>query len=161
VLTVFDDGKLSAGQFGIWTERDGATRFNQVEISPLPTGYELDLQRRSGGRGNRSGMIEDRRAKGVHPRDWALDATGKAVFSDLRNSFIDLVKSHLALRLVTDTARPTPALILLPLAVVSSWAGVRLVQMIDVRNFNTAITIILLGVSLILVCQGVARFREL
>ena len=50
VLTVFDDGKLSAGQFGIWTERDDATRFNQVEISPLPTGYErFDLQGRSGG----------------------------------------------------------------------------------------------------------------
>src|SRR6516165_5407560 len=52
-------------------------------------------------------------------------------------------------------------LILLPLAVVSSWAGVRLVQMIDVRKFNTAITIILLGVSVTLVCQGVAGFREL
>ena len=50
VLTVFDDGKLSAGQFGIWTERDDATRFNQVEIIPLPTGYErFDLQGRSGG----------------------------------------------------------------------------------------------------------------
>jgi uncharacterized protein len=52
-------------------------------------------------------------------------------------------------------------LILLPLAIVSSWAGVRLVQMIDVRKFNTAITIILLGVSMTLVCQGVAGFLEL
>jgi hypothetical protein len=52
-------------------------------------------------------------------------------------------------------------LILLPLAIVSSWAGVRLVQMIDVRKFNTAITMILLGVSMTLVCQGVAGFREL
>jgi hypothetical protein len=50
VLTVFDDGKLSAGQFGIWTERDDATRFNQVEISPLPTGNERShLQSLSGG----------------------------------------------------------------------------------------------------------------
>ena len=50
VLTAFDDGKLSAGQFGIWTERDDATRFNQVEISPLPTDYErFNLQGRSGG----------------------------------------------------------------------------------------------------------------
>jgi hypothetical protein len=50
VLTVFDDGKLGAGQFGIWTERDDVTRFNQVEISPLSSGYErFDLQGRSGG----------------------------------------------------------------------------------------------------------------
>jgi hypothetical protein len=50
VLTVFDDSKLGAGQFGIWTERDDVTRFNQVEISPLPSGYErFDLQDRSGG----------------------------------------------------------------------------------------------------------------
>ena len=52
-------------------------------------------------------------------------------------------------------------LILLPLAVVSSWAGVRLVQMIDVRKFNTVISLILLGVSVTLVCQGVAGFRGL
>ena len=52
-------------------------------------------------------------------------------------------------------------LILLPLAVASSWAGVRLVQMIDVRKFNTVISIILLGVSVTLVCQGVAGFRGL
>lgn len=52
-------------------------------------------------------------------------------------------------------------LILLPLAVASSWIGVRLVQMIDARKFKTAITLILLGVSVILVCQGMAGFREL
>ena len=52
-------------------------------------------------------------------------------------------------------------LILLPLAVVSSWAGVRLVQMIDVRKFTTAITVILLAVSVTLVCQGVAGFQGL
>ena len=60
-----------------------------------------------------------------------------------------------------SVAQLKTTLILLPLAVVSSWAGVRLVQMIDVRKFNTAITIILLGVSVTLVCQGVAGFREL
>jgi hypothetical protein len=50
VLTVFDDGKLGAGQFGIWTERDDVTRFNQLEISPLPTSYEpFELHGRSGG----------------------------------------------------------------------------------------------------------------
>jgi len=52
-------------------------------------------------------------------------------------------------------------LIFLPLAVASSWAGVRLVQTIDIRKFNTVITIILLGVSVTLVCQGVAGLRGL
>ena len=60
-----------------------------------------------------------------------------------------------------SVAQLKTTLILLPLAVASSWAGVRLVQMIDVRKFNTAITIILLGVSVTLVCQGVAGFRGL
>ena len=55
-----------------------------------------------------------------------------------------------------SVAQLKTTLILLPLAVASSWAGVRLVQMIDVRKFNTVITIILLGVSVTLVCQGVA-----
>ena len=39
VLTVFDDSKLVAGQFGIWTERDDVTRFNKVEISPITADY--------------------------------------------------------------------------------------------------------------------------
>jgi uncharacterized membrane protein YfcA len=60
-----------------------------------------------------------------------------------------------------SVAQLKTTLILLPLAVASSWAGVRLVQMIDVRKFNTVISIILLGVSVTLVCQGVAGFRGL
>jgi hypothetical protein len=34
-LTAFDYGKPVAGHFGIWTERDDVTRFNQIEIAPL------------------------------------------------------------------------------------------------------------------------------
>ena len=60
-----------------------------------------------------------------------------------------------------SVAQLKTTLILLPLAVASSWAGVRLVQMIDVRKFNAVISIILLGVSVTLVCQGVAGFRGL
>ena len=60
-----------------------------------------------------------------------------------------------------SVAQLKTTLILLPLAVASSWAGVRLVQMIDVRKFNTVISLILLGVSVTLVCQGVAGFRGL
>ena len=51
-------------------------------------------------------------------------------------------------------------LIFFPLAMTSSWLGVRLVRTIDVRKFNFTITLILLGVSLALVSQGVAGFRE-
>jgi uncharacterized protein len=51
-------------------------------------------------------------------------------------------------------------LIFLPLAMASSWLGVRLVRTIDVRKFNFTVTLILLGVSLALVSQGVAGFRE-
>jgi hypothetical protein len=32
-LTAFDYGKPAAGHFGIWTERDDVTRFNQIEIT--------------------------------------------------------------------------------------------------------------------------------
>lgn len=47
VLTVFDDSKSVAGQFGIWTERDDLTRFNQVEISPITADYSrFDLHGR-------------------------------------------------------------------------------------------------------------------
>ena len=60
-----------------------------------------------------------------------------------------------------SVAQLKTTLILLPMAVASSWAGVRLVQMIDVRKFNAVISIILLGVSVTLVCQGVAGFRGL
>jgi hypothetical protein len=35
VLTAFDYGKLVDGRFGIWTERDDVTRFDQIEIAPL------------------------------------------------------------------------------------------------------------------------------
>ena len=47
-----------------------------------------------------------------------------------------------------------------PLAMVSSWLGVRLVRTIDVRKFNVVITAILLGVSVALISQGIAGFRE-
>lgn len=50
VLTAFDDSKLGDGQFGIWTERDDVTRFNQIEISPLTSNDgRSDLRGRSGG----------------------------------------------------------------------------------------------------------------
>ncbi len=39
-LTAFDYGKLVGGRFGIWTEQDDVTRFDQIEISPLTSGYE-------------------------------------------------------------------------------------------------------------------------
>jgi len=35
VLTAFDYSKLVDGRFGIWTERDDVTRFDQIEIAPL------------------------------------------------------------------------------------------------------------------------------
>jgi uncharacterized protein len=47
-----------------------------------------------------------------------------------------------------------------PLATASSWLGVRLVRTIDVRKFNVVITLILLGVSVALVSQGITGFRE-
>ena len=34
-ITAFDYGKPAGGHFGIWTERDDVTRFNQIEITPL------------------------------------------------------------------------------------------------------------------------------
>jgi uncharacterized membrane protein YfcA len=49
-------------------------------------------------------------------------------------------------------------LIFVPLAMASSWLGVRLVRSIDVRKFNVVITFILLGVSVLLIGQGVAGF---
>lgn len=50
VLTAFDDSKLVAGQFGIWTERDDVTRFDKVEISPITADYSrFDPQGRPGG----------------------------------------------------------------------------------------------------------------
>jgi hypothetical protein len=49
VLTAFDYSRLAGGQFGIWTERDDVTRFNQIEISPLVSDYERsDLPGRFG-----------------------------------------------------------------------------------------------------------------
>jgi hypothetical protein len=40
VLTAFDRKGLTVGQFGIWTERDNVTRFDQIEISPPASGLE-------------------------------------------------------------------------------------------------------------------------
>lgn len=51
-------------------------------------------------------------------------------------------------------------LVFVPLAMASSWLGVRLVRSIDVRKFNVVITIILLGVSVLLIGQGVAGFMD-
>jgi len=51
-------------------------------------------------------------------------------------------------------------MIFFPLAMASSWLGVRLVRTIDVRKFNFTITLILLCVSVTLVSQGIAGFRE-
>jgi uncharacterized membrane protein YfcA len=52
-------------------------------------------------------------------------------------------------------------LVFVPLAIFSSWLGVRLVRSIDVETFNTVISVILLGVSLVLIGQGVAGFKGL
>ena len=52
-------------------------------------------------------------------------------------------------------------LLFFPLAMLSSWMGVRLVRTIDVRKFNVVITVILLGVSLALISQGIVGYREL
>lgn len=52
-------------------------------------------------------------------------------------------------------------LLFFPLAMASSWLGVRLVRRIDVRKFNVVITLILLGVSIALVSQGIAGFQEI
>jgi hypothetical protein len=49
-LTAFDYRKLVGGRFGIWTEKDDVARFDQIEISPLTSGYE-----RSGFEGRGSG----------------------------------------------------------------------------------------------------------
>ncbi|MGO4567035.1 sulfite exporter TauE/SafE family protein [Rhizobium sp. 2YAF20] len=48
----------------------------------------------------------------------------------------------------------TSALIFAPIAIFSSWLGVRLVQRVDVARFNLIITLILIGVSLALIAQG-------
>ncbi len=51
VLTAFDYSQLMGGQFGVWTERDDVTRFDQIEISPLATGLERSgLNSTDGGR---------------------------------------------------------------------------------------------------------------
>jgi hypothetical protein len=44
VLTAFDYGECAAGQFGIWAEGDGIARFDQIEISPLQSGFETPEQ---------------------------------------------------------------------------------------------------------------------
>jgi hypothetical protein len=40
MLTAFDYGKVVGGRFGIWSERDDVTRFDQIEISPLVSGMQ-------------------------------------------------------------------------------------------------------------------------
>jgi uncharacterized membrane protein YfcA len=47
------------------------------------------------------------------------------------------------------------AVIFIPLAMASSWLGVRLVRTIDLQKFNAVITTIWLCVSLILIGQGI------
>jgi hypothetical protein len=50
VLTAFDRKGLAVGQYGIWTEHDDVTRFDQIEISPLKSYSERpELQGRFGG----------------------------------------------------------------------------------------------------------------
>lgn len=51
-------------------------------------------------------------------------------------------------------------LIFFPLAMASSWMGVRLVRMIDVRKFNFVISLILMCVSFALISRGLAGFWE-
>ena len=50
-----------------------------------------------------------------------------------------------------------PALMFAPLAVASSWCGVRLVRRLDVVRFNSIITIFLMVVSVLLVVQGISK----
>lgn len=52
-----------------------------------------------------------------------------------------------------------PALVFLPLAIVSSWLGVRLVRLVDVEKFNLAITLILMCIGITLVGQGVFELK--
>jgi hypothetical protein len=48
ILTV--PGTPEAGQFGIWTERDGVTRYSEIEISPVNSEWgRSDPQGRFGG----------------------------------------------------------------------------------------------------------------
>ena len=59
ILTAFDRRGLTAGQFGVWTERDDTTRFDQIEISPLTSGVEQsDLRARFGAPSSSSGGLE-------------------------------------------------------------------------------------------------------
>jgi hypothetical protein len=49
-LAAFDYSKPVAGHFGLWTERDDVTRFNQIEITPLTyVGDGENLRNRAGG----------------------------------------------------------------------------------------------------------------
>jgi hypothetical protein len=50
VLTAFDDSRPVGGQFGVWTERDDVTRFDDIEISPLTSNFgQFDLKGRPRG----------------------------------------------------------------------------------------------------------------
>jgi uncharacterized membrane protein YfcA len=50
--------------------------------------------------------------------------------------------------------------VFLPLAIASSWLGVRLVQAIDVQKFNIVVALILLSVGVALIAQGIFGFGE-
>jgi uncharacterized membrane protein YfcA len=67
--------------------------------------------------------------------------------------------AFLALGQLSTSQLKTTALFF-PLAMASSWLGVRLVRTIDVRKFNVVITLILLGVSVALISQGIAGYRQ-
>ena len=53
-----------------------------------------------------------------------------------------------------------PALVFLPLGIVSSWIGVRLVRLVNVEKFNLAITLILLCIGMTLIGQGIFELKR-
>lgn len=61
-------------------------------------------------------------------------------------------------QLSVDHLRTT--LVFLPLAIMSSWLGIRLVRLVDVKKFNFAITLNLLFVSMTLIGQGIFDFKR-
>jgi len=48
-LTAYDYGMPVGGHFGIWTERDDVTRFNEIEITPLTHGIDGETPRSQAG----------------------------------------------------------------------------------------------------------------
>jgi len=59
-----------------------------------------------------------------------------------------------------STAQLKVASVFIPLAIASSWLGVRLVRRIDTQRFNIVITLILLCVGATLCAQGVIGFAK-